>query len=324
MAQRILTNVTPATLRRERALALLGARPFTAAAALRAGLTRDDVRSGAVTKVARGVYVGGSQTVTYGLRAAGLSLLLPPGSHFAGPTAAQLLGLPVPGTERIHVSVPTGAECRLGDLVVRHHTPGTPSRRVWVKEADMPVAVSCDERILQELADQADLVDAVVVADQLLDRSADPDVLRYVWSTTGGAHRAFVQRVARLARAGAESAMESRLRLLLVLGGLPEPVVQHRVVLGGRERRFDLAYPQARIAAEYDGAHHFLSEEQKHADAVRRDAAALADWLVISVVPRGIFRDPAGTLRRVGSACTARGVAFRPSQEWRSHFPQRE
>lgn len=324
MSQRIATNMTPAALRRERALALLGDRPFTAAAARRAGLTRDDLRSDAVTKVVRGVYLAGSQTVTYGLRAAGLSLLLPPGSHFAGPTAAQLLGLSVHETERIHVSVPTGAECRLGDPVVRHHGPGTSTRTVWVKEAGMPVAVSRDENLLQELADHASLVEAVVVADQLLDRARRPEDLRQAWRMPGGAHRAFVQRVANLARVGAESAMESRLRLLLVLGGLPEPVVQHPVVLENRSRRFDLAYPHARIAIEYDGAHHFLSEEQKHADAVRRDAAALADWFVISVVPRGIFRDPAGTLRRVGAACAARGLAFHPSQEWRPHFPQRE
>jgi hypothetical protein len=40
-----------------------------------------------------------------------------------------------------------------------------------------------------------------------------------------------------------ESPMETRIRLALVLAGLPAPVVQHRVVGFGRSHRLDLAYP---------------------------------------------------------------------------------
>ncbi len=49
--------------------------------------------------------------------------------------------------------------------------------------------------------------------------------------------------------------METRLRLLLVLAGLPEPTVN--VIVRGPDgewlRRFDLCYPIFRLVVEYDG-----------------------------------------------------------------------
>ena len=50
-----------------------------------------------------------------------------------------------------------------------------------------------------------------------------------------------------------DSAPEARIARLLVRAGLPAPVQQHRVRIGGRTLRIDLAYPRAGIAIEYDG-----------------------------------------------------------------------
>jgi hypothetical protein len=60
----------------------------------------------------------------------------------------------------------------------------------------------------------------------------------------GGARLA--RRVAGLVRKGVDSAMETRLRLLIVLAGLPEPEVNVivRDENGDWELRFDLCYPQ--------------------------------------------------------------------------------
>ncbi|WP_134772613.1 hypothetical protein [Ornithinimicrobium flavum] len=65
-------------------------------------------------------------------------------------------------------------------------------------------------------------------------------------------------------RAGAESGMETGSRLLLVLGGLPEPQV-NRWVLDetGRERyRLDLPDPDLLLAFEYDGRQHAQDARQ--------------------------------------------------------------
>lgn len=142
-----------------------------------------------------------------------------------------------------------------------------------------------------------------------------------VWKHGAGPHSAVLREVARRAREGAESPPESRTRLLLVLAGLPEPVVQHEAFVAGR-RRFDLAYPELKIAVEYDGSYHYASEAQKQADIVREDQLRCAGWIVIRVVSVGIFRDPASTLARVADALTQRGVKVAPNTAWRQHFVQ--
>ena len=67
-----------------------------------------------------------------------------------------------------------------------------------------------------------------------------------------------LRRVVELAEPEAESAMETRLRMLLVLAGLPRPEVQ--VSLKDRDGRFlgrpDLFYRLGRLAIEYDGGNH--------------------------------------------------------------------
>jgi hypothetical protein len=66
------------------------------------------------------------------------------------------------------------------------------------------------------------------------------------------------RRSASLARKGVDSPQETRLRLLLVLAGLPEPRVN--LLLRGRDgswrRRYDLAYELLRLIIEYDGRQH--------------------------------------------------------------------
>jgi very-short-patch-repair endonuclease len=73
--------------------------------------------------------------------------------------------------------------------------------------------------------------------------------------TWGVAH---LRRVLDLAEPASESAMETRLRLVLVLAGLPRPQVQ--VPLYDERGRFlgrpDLHYPEQRLGLEYDGATH--------------------------------------------------------------------
>ena len=77
------------------------------------------------------------------------------------------------------------------------------------------------------------------------------------------------RQVVDLAEPMAESPMETRLRMLLVLGGLPPPVAQvslhddHGRFLG----RADLYYPTHRLALEYDGGKHrssLVEDNRRH------------------------------------------------------------
>lgn len=95
-------------------------------------------------------------------------------------------------------------------------------------------------------------MDAVVAVDALARHSGfGPDALLARRAAEPGARGGRrLDRVVALADPRAESVMESRLRLLLVLAGLPAPEVQYPVVdpYGFVIARIDLAYPQAKLA----------------------------------------------------------------------------
>ncbi|WP_172829077.1 DUF559 domain-containing protein [Paraoerskovia marina] len=100
---------------------------------------------------------------------------------------------------------------------------------------------------------------------------------------------------------GSESPRESRLRVLLVLAGLPRPqtqvVVTHR---GSFVARVDLGWPELRVAVEYDGAHHDTPERIRR-DRDRLNRLRLAGWTVL-VVDRHQLRHPDRVVAMVRSA----------------------
>lgn len=81
------------------------------------------------------------------------------------------------------------------------------------------------------------------------------------------------RRAASLAREGVDSPQETRLRLLLVLAGLPEPQVN--LILRGRDgswrKRYDVAYEHLRLIIEYDGRKHADDTKQWLTDIFRRE-----------------------------------------------------
>jgi very-short-patch-repair endonuclease len=116
--------------------------------------------------------------------------------------------------------------------------------------------------------------------------------------------------------------METRLRMLLVLAGLPEPVVNLRIrdSNGDVVLRFDLAYPELKIAVEYDGRQHRADLDQWDRDQDRQDWFDDGGWRHITVISRGIYRTPDRTVARVARALASRGVPVQPTDEWRAYF----
>jgi hypothetical protein len=118
--------------------------------------------------------------------------------------------------------------------------------------------------------------------------------------------------------------METRLRLLIVLAGLPEPVLQHPVRCGssGRGYRLDLAWPTAKVALEYDGRHHVEREGQWRGDLRRREDLEGQGWRFVVAIAAEVYATPDATIRRVESALRRNGLRTRTtSTEWRRHFP---
>ena len=113
--------------------------------------------------------------------------------------------------------------------------------------------------------------------------------------------------------------MESRLRMLLLLAGFAEPMVNPTVA--GLYRP-DLCWAGLLLVVEYDGRQHRDDLDQWDHDIERNEWFARRGWLVVHGDARGVFQRPDETIERVLAAWTAQGGApFRPSEEWRAHFP---
>ncbi|MER5701150.1 hypothetical protein ABT023_04215 [Micromonospora sp. NPDC002296] len=110
-----------------------------------------------------------------------------------------------------------------------------------------------------------------------------------------------------LADPGAQSPPESELRVRLVLAGLPRPVARHPVRLApGLVLHPGLAWPEFRVAVEYDGNPH-ADAEQLHRDRRRLNQLVCAGWIVLHAPGRRLRHDFPALTREVHAALAARG-----------------
>ena len=171
------------------------------------------------------------------------------------------------------------------------------------------------------------LVDLVVVGDYLVRRGrVRLAELRDFCSNTTGPGAAQARVAAAFVRERVDSPMETRLRMLIVLAGLPEPEINVVVDLPGGRRRYDLCWPAARLVVEYDGRHHIEREQQWESDLERREAIEDDDWRLLVVTAKGIYRTPDLTLATIHRLLRERrqpGVPRQLRDGWRSHFPVR-
>lgn len=102
----------------------------------------------------------------------------------------------------------------------------------------------------------------------------------------------------------AGSPQEARLRLVLLASSLPRPVAQH-VVLDVRGRfvaRVDFAWPDVRVALEYEGGWH---AHNVGPDRRRLNALTAAGWTVVFVTAADMA-DPVALVARVAAAIVSR------------------
>ena len=122
--------------------------------------------------------------------------------------------------------------------------------------------------------------------------------------------------------------METRLRMLMVLAGLPEPVVNHIEydAVGAWAKRFDLSYPDLLLIIEYDGRQHAEDDRQWGRDIDRREELDADGWRLIVVRSGGVYTEPGRTLERIMAAmraCGARQLPRTLNPEWERYFPGR-
>ncbi|WP_239152831.1 DUF559 domain-containing protein [Virgisporangium aliadipatigenens] len=262
-------------------------------------LTRRQLAGTRFVRLFPDVYVASGVPLDHQLLCRAAALFLRGRGAISGLSAALLHGVDlVADAQPVEVSVPgrTHLRARARLVVVRS---------AFVRGDVSPVRgvpVTSAVRTAFDLARRGSLTEAVVRVDALLHTGlvgvgevADYAADRRRWP---GAAR--VAPVLELADAGAESPMESRTRLVLVLAGLPRPVTQH-VVYDGAGRfvaRLDLAYPEQRLGIEYEGAHH-RDARRYQVDLRRQNALRAAGWEVLRFGPGDIYRDPAGVVALV-------------------------
>ncbi len=241
--------------------------------------------------------------------------VLPEGAFFCGPSAALLWAIPLPPRtwRELHVAVfrPRRSPRRPG---IRGHkiTPGF----VHVTEREgLPVTDAASTwATLGGIVSEDDLVAA---ADHVLRIPRFPGGFRTLTETALAPRRELVslterkgrpgapalRRALELARTGASSPPETRIRLLIHRAGMPEPVLDHDVY--DRHGKFlgcsELAYPDARIAIEYESDGH-LTRKQLQRDIDKYQSYAEAGWRVIRLTSAHVHGDPAESVRRIRRA----------------------
>lgn len=129
------------------------------------------------------------------------------------------------------------------------------------------------------------LADSMMRRDQRLKRTTFEELQRYVAEARGFEGIRKCRQALRLIRENTDSSQETRTRIALIRYGLPVPDVNHRMVLPGSSRSvyLDMAYPELRIAIEYDGKHHRFNSGQVLVDDQRREEIENAGWKYIKV-----------------------------------------
>ena len=110
-----------------------------------------------------------------------------------------------------------------------------------------------------------------------------------------------------LVREHVESPKETETRLLLTDAGLPEPAIQYPVMHNSvLIARVDLAYPELKIAIEYEGDGHRTEQQQWRRDIQRQRDLEDRGWIVIRLTQEELVAGGASVLHRVRRALLSR------------------
>lgn len=277
---------------------------FTVRDALDRGYSAAELRSMAFTAPARGVRI----TAAVGDEAQSLfeavRILAQGEQFFSHTTAARIHGMPLPARfereEVVHLASPTGAS--------RMRRPGVIGHRLKSAVVDVDgMRVEARADTFVHLATLLSLEELVAIGDWLVaTKRRDPlsveelmDALRR-YDGARGLHRA--RRALALVRVGSESPRESLLRLLII-GALPEPMLQHEVFdpSGTFVGRLDLSWPRLKVAVEYDGDHHSEPAQQER-DRIRRAKLGALGWHLIVVTKDDLLDGGQQILRQIVAA----------------------
>lgn len=284
--------------------------PFTQAEAEQLGLSRQALRSlvasGHVRRVLRGVYAVAQAPDTMQQRARAVALVVPPGSVVTDRTAAWIHGVDLLPRSALREPPPVSCFRMLGTRL-RRSGVASGTRGLLARDVveicgvlvTSPVRTACDlGRLLWRF-------DAMAAIDAFLGVGVDHgeldgEVPRFKGLRGVRQLRALVP----LGDPRAEAPSESALRLHWHDAGLPWPEPQFWVydAAGRPLYRLDIALPELRYAAEYDGAEFHTSDaDRAHDDDRRTWLRDVGHWTIDVFTQRDVYGptgDAAGRLSR--------------------------
>jgi very-short-patch-repair endonuclease len=268
-------------------------------------LTSERLRSTAWRRLYRGIYADASLPDTHGVRIAGAALLVPSSAAFAGRSAAYLYGAEALVDAETPVDVVVPAVARFGPVAgLRIRVAplgGDDVRTVGRHLCTVPLRTALDIARLEAIPESVVALD-VMLARGLV-RPGDLAEAVSVLPPGRGTRRA--RTAVGLSDERAESPPESRLRVLLRLAGLtPQPQYVVRDRAGVRIARVDLAFPEQRVAIEYDGVWHGAAG-QLAKDRRRLNKLVQEGWKVLHLTAADMY-DPAAVVaavRRLLASC---------------------
>lgn len=273
----------------------LEGRSFTLFEQRRAGIPDHRAWNKDLRVASRGVRVpwGAEQELTHTAR---LLTGISPGTVCSVPTAAVLWGCPLP-FELQHQPLVHLLRWDGGNRPVRK---GVAGHRVQLDPSDVAavdgIPVTGPARSWLDLAPLLPLDDLVAAADYFICRQSRSfghhraalcsldDLCSQVARNPGARGIRNARLALELARVGADSVPETKLRL--ALGRRKLPAAELRFVVcdpTGWELAWpDLAYPRYKVAVNYDGAHH-LTAAQKESDIRREESLSALGWTSVTI-----------------------------------------
>ncbi len=252
------------------------------------------VRYGSLARLWHGIYCRGVPDNVLMLR--GIDLACRTRVPICMGTAAAAFGFDTEDPADLHVLSPDGARLRSVDGLMVHRRDGAPLVNIAGRPATAPAWTAV------EVARSLRRGRALATLDAALrsNRCTGAELWSAAVAQAGRRGIVAVRELIPLADPRAESPMESEARLVMLDGGLPAPELQYEIIDGnGQLRRLDFAWPDAGVAAEYDGVDWHSGVDEMRRD--RRKLAAVQDagWVSVPILFEDVRYRPAELVARL-------------------------
>ena len=273
--------------------------PFIGSVAVRDGhLTRRGLARHH-RQVFRDVYLARDVELTPRIKAH--AAWLATGAVLAGPSAAAVFG-----TKWLDPNAPAEivrADRHAADGMLAHSWALAAGETCLVAgvDATTPARTAFDLGRILPPDEAIPLIDALMNATRV--SAAEIAAVAAAHSGVRGVRR--IPGLLKLVDGGAESPQETRVRLILVRGGLPRPETQ--IAFKDLRIRVDMGWRTWKVAVEYDGVQHWSDRRQRTWDIDRLALLDEAGWVVVRV-SSDMLRRPDVIVERVRAKLLERGA----------------